>query len=110
MRQARKTSHRGVKQGVERRRRATSSLDVAACATQSNQLLSCKLRLFSVMPLDRAPLHTWLHHWQDEYDAPYPPLVLAGREPGPTRKDVSMKAGGGEDGQRKLWWEPRGAH
>src|SRR2546427_12616354 len=96
MRQARKTSHRGVKQGVERRRRATSSLEVAACATQSNQLLSCKLRLFSVMPLARATLHTWLHHWQDEYDAAYLYLVLAGHEPDPQRRAVYINFAAGE--------------
>src|SRR2546426_11104403 len=103
MRQARKTSHRGVKQGVERRRRATSSLDVAACATQSNQLLSCKLRLFSFMPLDRTTLHTWLHHWQDEYDAAYLYLVLAGQEPDPKRKDVYIKLAGVEERHVQMW-------
>src|SRR5207253_2259683 len=41
--------------------------------------------------LDKATLHTWLHHWQDEYDAAYLYLVLAGQEPDPKRKDVYIK-------------------
>src|SRR5256885_6286491 len=47
------------------------------------------------MPLDRATLHTWLHHWQDEADAAYLYLVLAGQEPDQKRKDVYIKLAGG---------------
>src|SRR5438067_236287 len=50
------------------------------------------------MPLDRATLHTWLHHWQDEYDAAYLYLVLAGQEPDPKRKDVYIKLAGVKSG------------
>ena len=33
----------------------------------------------------------WLHHWQDEADAAFLYLVLAGQEPDQHRKDVYMK-------------------
>src|SRR5256886_13458320 len=83
MRQVRKTSREGVKQ----RRRVTSS----------NQLLLGELQLFCSMPLDRETLHVWLHHWQDEYDAAYLYLVLAGQEPDQKRKDVYIKLAGVEE-------------
>src|SRR6266516_2347687 len=49
------------------RRLGTSYRDVVPrrlSVTLSNQLLLGELRLFSVMPLDRPTLHTWLHHCQ----------------------------------------------
>src|SRR5213595_371497 len=55
------------------------------------------------MPLDRATLHTWLHHWQDEYDAAYLYLVLAGQEPEPKRKDVYIKLAGVEERHVQMW-------
>src|SRR5881628_3059420 len=57
------------------------------------------------MPLDRATLHTWLHHWQDEYDAAYLYLVLAGQEPDPKRKDVYIKLAGVEERHVQMWDE-----
>jgi VIT1/CCC1 family predicted Fe2+/Mn2+ transporter/rubrerythrin len=54
-------------------------------------------------PLDRATIHTWLHHWQDEYDAAYLYLVLAGQEPDQKRKDVYIKLAGVEERHVQLW-------
>src|SRR2546422_8874885 len=87
MRQVRNTS----RESVTRRRPATSSSQ-RVFATASNRLPSCKLRLSSSMPdLDNATLHNWLHHWQDEYDAAYLYLVLAGQEPGQKKKEIYIK-------------------
>jgi VIT1/CCC1 family predicted Fe2+/Mn2+ transporter/rubrerythrin len=63
------------------------------------------LRLFFSMlsPLDRATLHIWLHHWQDEYDAAYLYLVLAGQEPDSKRKDVYIKLAGVEERHVQMW-------
>src|SRR5213595_516655 len=55
------------------------------------------------MPLDRATLQTWLHHWKDEYDAAYLYLVLAGQEPDPKRKDVYIKLAGVEERHVQMW-------
>src|SRR5258708_7080267 len=92
---------------VARRRRATSlCYDVAGrrCVTSSNQLPSYKLRLSSGMPdLDKSTLHTWLHHWQDEADAAYLYLVLAGQESDPTRQDVYIKLAGVEERHVQNW-------
>src|SRR5438270_9498741 len=55
------------------------------------------------MPLDRETLHTWLHHWQDEYDAAYLYLVLAGQEPDQKRKDVYIKLAGVEERHVQMW-------
>src|SRR5216110_2159278 len=55
------------------------------------------------MPLDREPLHTWLDHWQDEYDAAYLYLVLAGQEPDQKRKDVYIKLAGVEERHVQMW-------
>src|SRR5881392_2231058 len=55
------------------------------------------------MPLDRETLHTWLDHWQDEYDAAYLYLVLAGQEPDPKRKDVYIKPAGVEERHVQMW-------
>src|SRR5438046_10542329 len=107
MRQVRKTSHNGVTQGRHAvRRRATRSCYggvLRRCVTPSNQLLLGELQLFCSMPLDRETLHTWLHHWQDEYDAAYLYLVLAGQEPDPKRKDVYIKLAGVEERHVQMW-------
>lgn len=50
-----------------------------------------------------APLHDWLHHWQDEADAAYLYLALAGQEPDPNRKDVYLKLAGVEQRHVQLW-------
>src|SRR3989440_2965972 len=71
--------------------------------TSSNRLLFAELRLFWRMPLDRETLHTWLHHWQDEYDAAYLYLVLAGQEPDQKRKDVYIKLAGVEERHVQMW-------
>src|SRR6266446_9368037 len=62
------------------------------------------------MPLDRATLHTWLHHWQDEYDAAYLYLVLAGQEPDQKRKDVYIKLAGVEERHVQMWEQLLGEH
>src|SRR5437899_11133883 len=55
------------------------------------------------MPLDRETLHHWLHHWQDESDAAYLYLVLAGQEPDQTRKDIYVKLAAVEERHVQLW-------
>jgi vacuolar iron transporter family protein len=55
------------------------------------------------MSLDPATLHTWLHHWQDEYDAAYLYLVLAGQERDAKRKDVYIKLAGVEERHVQMW-------
>src|SRR5258708_1907562 len=54
-------------------------------------------------PLDRATLHTWRHHWQDEYDAAYLYLALAGQEPDLQRKEVYVKLAGVEQRHVQMW-------
>src|SRR2546430_4959158 len=114
MRRLRKTSHnterrpaKTSREGVKQRRRATSLcyVFVLRCRlTSSNQLQFYELRLFCVMSdLDKSTLHTWLHHWQDEYDAAYLYLVLAGQEPDQKRKDVYIKLAGVEERHVQMW-------
>jgi len=55
------------------------------------------------MPLDRSTLHTWLEHWQDEYDAAFLYLVLAGQERDQKRKDVYIKLAGVEERHVQMW-------
>jgi VIT1/CCC1 family predicted Fe2+/Mn2+ transporter len=55
------------------------------------------------MSLDRGMLHTWVHHWQDEADAAYLYLVLAGQEPDQKRKDVYIKLAGVEERHVQMW-------
>src|SRR5881409_18986 len=90
-----------------KRRLRTSYRDVVSrrrSATRSNQLPSCQLRLCLGMPsVDTATLHTWLHHWQDEFDAAYLYLVLAGQESDPHRKDVYIKLAGVEERHTQMW-------
>jgi len=45
----------------------------------------------------------WLHHWQDEADAAYLYLALAGQEPDPHRKDVYIKLAGVEERHVQMW-------
>src|SRR5258707_4294563 len=45
----------------------------------------------------------WLHHWQDEADAAYLYLALAGQESDPHRKDVYIKLAGVEERQVQIW-------
>src|SRR2546427_3561747 len=98
MRQVRNTS----RDSVTRRRPATSSSQ-RVFATQSNRLPSCKLRLSSSMPdLDNATVHNWLHHWQDEYDAAYLYLVLAGQEADQKKKEIYIKLAGVEGRHTQL--------
>src|SRR3989454_169483 len=53
--------------------------------------------------LDNATLHNWLHHWQDEYDAAYLYLVLAGQEPDQKKKEIYIKLAGVEERHTQLW-------
>src|ERR1041385_6712178 len=55
------------------------------------------------MPLDRPTLKSWLEHWQDEYDAAYLYLVLAGQEHDQKRKDVYIKLAGVEERHVQMW-------
>src|SRR5467141_1256459 len=85
------------------RRGARSSLDVSA-RRRSKPLPSCKLRLSSSMPdLDKTTLHNWLHHWQDEYDAAFLYLVLAGQEGDPKKKEIYIKLAGVEERHTQMW-------
>lgn len=45
----------------------------------------------------------WLHHWQDEADAAYLYLALAGQETDPHRKDVYIKLAGVEERHVQIW-------
>src|SRR2546429_759338 len=112
MRQVRNTSHKGVEHrrrayAVARRRGDTSACYVVAgrrCSTQPNRLLFGQLRLFSSMPdLDKTTLHNWLHHWQDEYDAAFLYLVLAGQEGDPKKKEIYIKLAGVEERHTQMW-------
>jgi VIT1/CCC1 family predicted Fe2+/Mn2+ transporter len=53
--------------------------------------------------LDKATLHVWLHHWQDEFDAAYLYLVLAGQETDPKKKDIYIKLAGVEERHVQMW-------
>lgn len=48
-------------------------------------------------------LKEWLHHWQDEADAAYLYLALAGQEPDPHKKDVYIKLAGVEERHVQIW-------
>ena len=45
----------------------------------------------------------WLHHWQDEADAAFLYLALAGQESDPHRKDVYIKLAGVEERHVQMW-------
>lgn len=53
--------------------------------------------------VDRKTLDRWLHHWQDEHDAAYLYLVLAGQESDPKNKDVYLKLAGVEERHTQMW-------
>jgi len=53
--------------------------------------------------LDKSTLNTWLEHWQDESDAAYLYLVLAGQEPDQKKKDVYVKLAGVEERHTQMW-------
>jgi VIT1/CCC1 family predicted Fe2+/Mn2+ transporter/rubrerythrin len=48
-------------------------------------------------------LKEWLHHWQDEADAAYLYLALAGQETDPHKKDVYIKLAGVEERHVQMW-------
>ena len=50
-----------------------------------------------------ADTHEWLHHWQDEADAAFLYLALAGQEPDPVRKEVFIKLAGVEERHVQMW-------
>src|SRR5712692_644118 len=52
---------------------------------------------------DRATLHTWLHHWQDEFDAAYLYDVLAAQESEPKKKATYAKLAAVERRHTELW-------
>src|SRR5947209_11386276 len=53
--------------------------------------------------VDNATVHNWLHHWQDEYDAAYLYLVLAGQEPDKKKKEIYIKLAGVEERHTQMW-------
>src|SRR5438045_3417387 len=52
----------------------------------------------------------WLHHWQDEADAAYLYLALAGQESDPHRKDVYIKLAGVEEKHVQMWTKRLAEH
>ena len=48
-------------------------------------------------------IHVWLHHWQDEADAAFLYLALAGQESDPHKKDVYIKLAGVEEKHVQMW-------
>ena len=52
---------------------------------------------------DPDTLRAWRHHWQDELDAAYLYLALAGQEADPKKKDVYIKLAGVEERHTQLW-------
>ena len=57
-----------------------------------------------------ADVKEWLHHWQDEADAAFLYLALAGQEPDPHRKDVYIKLAGVEERHVQMWTKLLGEH
>src|SRR6266566_6961370 len=53
--------------------------------------------------LDSATLKGWLHHWQDEFDAAYLYLVLAGQEHDSKKKEIYIKLAGVEERHTQMW-------
>src|SRR5260370_33323801 len=53
--------------------------------------------------MPKSEVHEWLHHWQDEADAAYLYLALAGQESDPHRKDVYIKLAGVEERHVQIW-------
>jgi len=52
---------------------------------------------------DSDTLRAWRHHWQDELDAAYLYLALAGQETDAKKKDVYIKLAGVEERHTQLW-------
>src|SRR5713226_245533 len=52
---------------------------------------------------DRATLHTWLHHWQDEFDAAYLYDILAAQESDPKRQATYGKLAAVERRHTEMW-------
>ena len=53
--------------------------------------------------MPNADVKEWLHHWQDEADAAYLYLALAGQERDPQKKDVYVKLAGVEERHVQIW-------
>src|SRR5919204_4607396 len=53
--------------------------------------------------MPKADVKEWLHHWQDEADAAYLYLALAGQESDPQKKDVYIKLAGVEERHVQMW-------
>src|SRR6266498_1993680 len=53
--------------------------------------------------MPKPDVREWLHHWQDEADAAYLYLALAGQESDPHRKDVYIKLAGVEERHVQMW-------
>ena len=62
------------------------------------------------MPTATTDVKEWLHHWQDEADAAYLYLALAGQESDPHRKDVYIKLAGVEERHVQMWTKLLGEH
>ena len=53
--------------------------------------------------MPKADVHEWLHHWQDEADAAFLYLALAGQENDPHKKDIYIKLAGVEERHVQMW-------
>jgi len=53
--------------------------------------------------IDRATLHSWLHHWQDEADAAFLYRILAGQETDPKKKDTYTRLAAVEARHTEMW-------
>jgi len=53
--------------------------------------------------MSKPDVHEWLHHWQDEADAAFLYLALAGQETDPHRKDIYIKLAGVEERHVQVW-------
>ncbi len=53
--------------------------------------------------MPKADVKEWLHHWQDEADAAFLYLALAGQETDPHRKDIYIKLAGVEERHVQMW-------
>ena len=53
--------------------------------------------------MPNADVKEWLHHWQDEADAAFLYLALAGQETDPHRKEVYIKLAGVEERHVQMW-------
>ena len=60
--------------------------------------------------MPNAEIRGWLHHWQDEADAAFLYLALAGQETDPHRKDVYIKLAGVEERHVQMWGKLLGEH